>query len=191
MMYLYLDTETCDYSTPDEPSLPVEVAACLGDEARVYTAFSFIVRQDAWQGTRLNPVAQRCIDIHGIDAERAQRHGVGPDTVINLLRHMAMQAEQIVAHNVEFDLTVMNHACAVQTVPPIAWPPAYCTMRESAAMVGMRSGGPHNIGGFKAPRLSEAYAFFAGKPLQNSHTGLADVFACRLVHRGIMQRLAE
>jgi DNA polymerase-3 subunit epsilon len=186
-LFLYFDTETSDYSTPDAPSLPVELAAVLGDEDRVVATLAVVLSQTQWPGVRENPVAERVISIHGISPRMCAVYGEAPIIVLEMFRRMVAKAQAVVAHNVEFDLSVMNGAFAAMQLPGVAWPPAHCTMRASAPVVRIPSGGRYAIGGYKAPKLAEAYRYFARKDLTNAHNALTDVYACRLVHRGLLR----
>jgi DNA polymerase-3 subunit epsilon len=186
-LFLYFDTETSDFSDPTNPSLPVEFAAVLGDEERVVATLSVVLSQTQWVGVRVNPIAQRVIDIHGISPRLCADYGEAPVIVLEMFRRMVAKAHTVVAHNVDFDLVVMNHAFATMQLPPVAWPRVFCTMRGSAPVLRIPSGGRYAIGGYKAPKLAEAYRYFAKKDLQNAHNALTDVYACRLVHRGLLR----
>ena len=184
---LYLDTETSDYHEAHSPSLPVQIAAILATESRTIATVSCILNQRQWQGIRINPIADRVVNIHGITPDIADTYGWPPDLAIGRLRHMLNKAASVVAHNIEFDLSVMDHACGVQKIPRLCWPERFCTMRESAGVLRIPSGGRYSIGGWKAPKLTEAYRWFAKKEMVSNHDALHDVFACRLVHRGILR----
>jgi DNA polymerase-3 subunit epsilon len=168
----------------------VQVAAILATENRVVTTLSCIISQRHWQGIRQNPIAQRVIDLHGITPEVCDAYGWPPDFIIGRFRQMLSIARVVVAHNIQFDLTVMDHVCGVQRVPRLEWPELFCTMRESAAIVGIPSRGGYSIDGFKAPKLSEAYRHFARKEITNAHDALADAYSCRYVHRSILRHRA-
>jgi DNA polymerase-3 subunit epsilon len=187
---LYFDTETADYHERSSPALPVQVAAILATENRVVTTLSCIISQRHWQGIRQNPIAQRVIDIHGITPEVCDAYGWPPDFIIGRFRQMLSIARVVVAHNIQFDLSVMDNVCDQQQVPKLEWPEQFCTMRESAAIVGIQSRGGYSIGGFKAPKLREAYHHFARKDITNANDALADAYACRFVHRGILKHRA-
>jgi len=184
---LYFDTETSDYHESTSPSLPVQIAAILATEFRTIATISCIVSQRCWQGVKLNPIADRVVSIHGITPEMCDLYGWPPDLVIGRLRCMLERARCVVAHNIGFDLSVMNYACGVQHVPKLSWPEQFCTMRESAGIVRIPSAGRYSIDGWKAPRLAEAYRFFAKKEMSGAHDALGDVYGCRLVHRGILR----
>lgn len=184
---LYFDTETADYSEDNDPALPCEIACVLGTPDRVFATFGMVVSQTHWVGIRENPIVERVVKIHGIDNAMARKHGHSPDILLNQFRWMMDQADQVAAHNISFDVTVMNYAYSKQQLPPLQWKPLYCTMRESAPIIRIPSGGRYAIGGWKAPKLSEAYRYFAKKELVGAHNALADVYACRLVHKGIVQ----
>lgn len=189
-MFLYLDTETADYHEPGAPALPVELAFVLGDEERVVASLGVVLSQTQWPGIRENPIAERVISIHGITPRMCADHGEAPIIVLEMFRRMLARASMVVAHNIEFDFGVMNHAFATMQLPGVAWPPLYCTMRASAPVLRIPSGGRYAVGGHKAPKLAEAYHYFTKKDLANAHNALTDVYACRLVHRGLL-RLAK
>lgn len=190
--FLYFDTETSDYSEPDRPALPVEIAFLLANEDRVWGAHSSIIKQSHWVGMKHdNPIAERVVKIHGITEKIAAMFGDAPDPVLHLFRRMLACADAVVAHNIAFDLIVMNHAAQTQQLPGLPWPQSICTMRGSATITKIPSGGRWAIEGFKAPKLSEAYAHFSGREMRDAHSGLADVFACRLVHRGMLAHEAK
>lgn len=185
---LYFDTETCDYSEDDAPSLPCELAFVLADEERTYASIGVIIDQTHWVGIRgANPIAERVWRKHGVTPERASAYGVAPDVILNIFRLYSDLADVVVAHNISFDVNVMNHAFRTQQLPPVSWPRQYCTMRESAAILKLPAFGRFRINGYKAPRLGEAYKHFTTRELQNAHNALNDVFACKLVHKGILR----
>jgi DNA polymerase-3 subunit epsilon len=183
---LYIDTETSDYHSEGDPSLPVQIACILALEGRVVSTLSCIIGQRAWQGIRLNPIADRVISIHGITPQVCDSYGWPPDLVLNRIRIMCEIAQTVVAHSIEFDLGVLDHSYSVQRLPPVQWPTRFCTMRESAPIMRMPGYGKNVIQGWKAPRLAEAYRFFAKKEMTNAHDALADTYASRLIHRGIL-----
>ena len=187
MRYFYFDTETTDYSTDAQPALPVEVALLVADEERVYTVLSSIIDQRSWTDIRRNSITERVVRIHGIDDHVADTFGEPAEIILQQFRRILSTADYMVGHNIEFDLTVMTHAFKTQRLPVPHFPPAICTMRESAPIIKMPATGRYSINGYKAPKLSEAYRWFSGKELQGAHGALNDTYGSRLVHRGIMR----
>lgn len=191
-MWLYMDTETSDYSERDNPALPVQIAMLVATEERVVCTCAALLSQRDWVGIRHNVirVEKPGIQAHGITDEMCDRFGVHPQLVLNWMSRWIPQCVGVVAHNVEFDVTVMNHAYTGLGLPVPVWPEQICTMRESARILRIPSGGKYAIDGWKAPKLTEAYRYFARRDMTNNHDALHDVYACRLVHRGIMQHRA-
>ena len=191
--YLYFDTETSDYhEPPGSPSLPCEIAAILADEDRVYSTLSFVIDQSKWIGIRLNQITERVIKIHGITNEIAAKFGQPPDIILNQFRSLLSKADAVVAHNIVFDIGVMDHVMTVQELPQLAWPDQICTMRLSAPIVGIPSKSEWAIDGtWKPPKLSEAYKHFAGREMSGAHNALVDAYGCKLVHKGCLRHAAE
>jgi len=186
--HLYFDTETSDYYEDTAPALPVEIAFLLERGDRILAVFSTTLDQAGWHEIRWNPIAQRVIDKHGVDESMSRRYGLAPEVVLNIFRKVTSVADVVVGHNISFDLKVIDWAFSVQCLPPLVWPEAkFCTMRESAEMVGIPSGGRYAINGYKAPKLEEAYRHFTGRELGNAaHRAMGDVYATRAVHRHIL-----
>jgi DNA polymerase III subunit epsilon len=183
---LYIDTETSDYHEENSPSLPVQVAAILAGENRILATLCCLISQRMWQGIRLNPIAQRVTDIHQITPDMCDAFGWPPDLVIGRLRQMAERAAVVVAHNCVFDVSVLRHMCSVQRVPPVEFTSEFCTMVESSDICRLPSRGRYDVRGYKAPKLAEAYRFFAKREMTGAHDALYDVMACRTVYRGIL-----
>jgi len=196
MISLYIDTESSDYvingTSLTDPGQPLicQVAAVLSyTQGRVISTLSAIISQTKWVGIRKNLITERCTAKHGVTDEMCERFGEAPDTILHMLSRWVGYADRVVAHNIQFDIGMIERACNQQQLPPPVWPEEYCTMINAAKVMKIPSGGSHTIDGYKAPKLTEAYQFFTKKPLVNNHDALADVYACRYVHRGILKTL--
>ena len=190
-MRLYLDTEITDYynfqEKWDHKSQPAcsQVAAVLEtDGGKTVAAVSAILAQHQWTNrsgrVRIDP---RITELCGIDDELVEMCGQAPQLVYNQLRLMWSAATLIVGHNISFDLGIIRRFAADLGEPQPILPESYCTMDNSAKMVGI----PGARGGFKRPKLAEAYHWATGKRLQGAHDALADVYGCRQVYRGIQR----
>lgn len=191
---LYIDTETCGFVDNSRPILGphqpmvLQVGAVLSyTNGRTIGTLSTMIRQDCWVG-RKGEVTQRATDLHGMTIEDANTYGEAPDHVFHILRRWARVARWVVAHNIEFDLAILDNAVSQQNLPAIAWPSQFCTMVESASILQLPlEGNKWSIGPWRAPKLGMAYRHFAKKDLVNGHDALQDVYAVRLVHRGILK----
>lgn len=186
---LYFDTETADYSTDDAPALPVQLAAILATEERVVCTLSALIDTRSWERIRSVRIAteRSGIAAHGVTNEMAEQWGWASELVLNRLRAMISCAALVVAHNIDFDVRVIDHALSTNKSPPMDWPEQFCTMRESAMICRLPGRGRHDIGGWKPPKLVEAYHYFTKRQMVGNHDALADTYACRQVHRGILQ----
>jgi len=184
-LVLGVDTETTGLPARGEvitsPSYPylVEMAAILfdTDTEREVAMFSFIIRPDGWT------IPSAASEIHGITQEMATARGVPTAVAIAAYTNLRAVSDEIIGHNVEFDLgmiaaqihrlgRVPAHpgpgavACTVALGTPICRIPA--TERMVAAGYGDQ---------FKRPNLSELHQYLFGEPFDGAHSALADVRA--------------
>jgi DNA polymerase III epsilon subunit-like protein len=187
-MKLFFDTETTGLPIKDlpigHPTQPyiVQLAAILVSENN---------KEVCALNTLINNGIQCIIPpdatkVHGITTEFACRNGIAPTKAISLLSEMICNANRLIGHNIEFDITLFNIACCKIGMPVLTeiYNPTryeiYCTMKRSTNIVGI----PHNHGGGnKYPKLTEAYRFAFGEDFDNAHDAMADVRATmRLYH---------
>jgi len=181
-MILVFDTETTGFPKrmdPDNQSVQphiVELACAWFDvsdsgEKQWYGSFSSLVRPQGWE------IPQAAIDIHGITNEIAQQGGLPISEVMGCLLGMMRKADLVAAHNISFDLSMLDIECSRLDYPKVYLEKSmFCTMKESTNIVKL----PPNPGfsGHKWPNLGEAYQFFTGRQLQESHRAMSDVQAC-------------
>jgi DNA polymerase-3 subunit epsilon len=197
---LFYDTETTGlplFKDPsDHPGQPhiVQLAALLVDpESReTIASMDVIVRPDGWT------IPEEVAAVHGITTEIAEAVGItekqAVETFIELWRGPGRTR---IGHNEQFDARIVRIALKrfVDTpgeVLPMSdeWKgaPAECTARMSTPICALpptekmvRAG----FNKFKTPNLGEAYRHFTGRELQNAHSAMADVRACRDVYFAI------
>jgi DNA polymerase III subunit epsilon len=184
MNILFFDTETTGF--PDD-RLPVEhddqpyvvqLAAMLcRDDGDVLGSFSVIVNNGV-------PIPAKVTEIHGIDAPMALEFGVMPRTALGLFNHFSSRAGLFVAHNIKFDwhLMAIMQARGANAMP--AHGNRFCTMETAAPVVNLPPSERMIAAGInkpKAPKLSEAVAFFFGEELDGAHDAMVDVNACARV----------
>ena len=186
-MRLFFDTETSgmvDFRSGPGENQPVPVQAAFYLETlsgNVVRVASFLIDPGSW-GSRVpwDPDAER---VHGIPREVASSYGIPAQEFANTVRWLVGLSTVTIAHNVEFDLRVVNYAMARLNLPRIEWPASYCTMLRSVQHVRKPV---RRSGEFGWPKLGEAYRHFVGKELSGAHDALVDVYACRAVYRGIV-----
>lgn len=196
-MILVIDAETTglvdERMPPDHPSQPwlVSLSAELCDEdGSVLMAFSFIVKP----GPGVS-IPKAATDVHGITNEMAEALGLKPRTALAAFMAFSSRAELVVAHNIRFDMAVIEIARKreygpsgyVELVLPL-----FCTMEAAAPIMNltptaaMKATASYNTKP-KAPKLAEAYKFFTREELKDAHDSRADVAACRRVYFAIKE----
>ncbi len=187
-MILVFDTETTglpDFRMPldwdGQPHL-VQLAALLVDEDGTERAgLNLIVEPDGYE------IPEATSNVHGITTELAKRWGVPLSAAVWPFVCMRSQARLIVAHNIKFDLAVME--AAIFRLPKRNFHPGpserFCTMERSAPIVNLPPTDRMRAAGIdkpKPPRLEEAYRHFFGEELVGAHDALADVRACLRIY---------
>lgn len=191
---LFYDTETTglpDFKAPSEaPHQPhiVQLAALLVDPETRETIASMdvIVRPDCWT------IPADVAAVHGITTERAITVGVSESIALGLFMDLWHAADFRVGHNESFDARIIRIAqhrfecgeldvwkegraeCTARLATPI------CALPPTEKMKAARRF--HH----KTPNLSEAYRHFTGRELENAHSAMADVLACRDVYFNII-----
>jgi DNA polymerase-3 subunit epsilon len=178
MIVLFFDTETTGFPNPKNPPEIVQIGAILQDTEtmRILGEVNLIVKAEG-------PIPQVCADIHGITDELSARHGVRSDVADNMFALLAAQADLVVAHNIKFDLAIINGRWRISG-PILATKEQYCTMLKSTDIVGLA--GSH-AGGNKWPKMTEAYKHFFGEVFDGAHDAMADVRACRDVFHKLQE----
>ena len=135
-------------------------------------------------GVDSEPVA---LETHKITREMTNTFGITAKNALDQFMDNIRKAKRVIGHNVQFDIRIMRimaarHEMADELKAIIDTKEVICTMNKSKPIVKcpptekMVASGR---GGFKAPKLSEAYLHFTGNELEGAHDALVDVDACR------------
>lgn len=177
MKTVIIDTETTDmwkFKLPmDHPSQPrvCQIAALFYDGERPVGAANFLIRVEC----DINPEAAA---VHGWDRDCCHRHGLRIDTALGVIASVANGADELVAHNVDFDSRVLMREYAIIGKDyPFRDKPHLCTMKRATDLC--RIPGSR---GYKWPKLAEAYDILLGRKISRAHDALADVQACAEIH---------
>lgn len=128
---------------------------------------NYIIKPQGWE------IPEDSTRIHGIDIEMANEAGKDLREVI--VEFLDEQYDALVAHNLEFDISVVVNAVLWDLklqFPPIRGK-RFCTMNISRSICKL----PGNYGKYKSPKLKELYFCAFGKyPDENQlHNSLYDV----------------
>lgn len=147
------------------------------------------IKPDGWT---ISPEAQKK---NGITLETCQEQGESIDFVLYQLLQKVIEADYIVAHNIDFDRAVLgSEALRAGFVDHFVGKELICTMKESTDYCSIGNG---RDGRYKWPKLSELYCIlFPLEEIEHEHDALADTLACgrcffELVGRGVISIATE
>jgi DNA polymerase III subunit epsilon len=196
-MILFFDSETTnlpEWKLPsDDPCQPhlIQLAALLTDnDGNEVNRLSTIVKPG--EGAVMGVEAFKA---HGITLDHAREVGMPPVDAVRSFVEMARQADEIVGHNVSFDIRIMRIAAARHL--GFKWQntlPTFCTMKRSQAIVDLPPTEAMiraNRNWPKPPKLVECMEHFFGEGLDGAHDALVDVTACKRVYFHLKSMQAE
>lgn len=185
---LFFDTETTGFALPkrpaDDPKQPhtVQLAAQLVTPAGIIMGgFSTIIALP--EGVE---VPEKPASIHGISTETANTYGTTKARALQMFEHLLKRADKVVAHNKDFDLTMLRvEAARVRPQFSFDGKKQICTMEAAKPIMNLPPTPKMRAAGFsgpKAPRLEECIKHFFGEELIGAHDAMIDVEACRRVY---------
>lgn len=198
---LFYDTETTglpDFKAPSEAAHQphiVQLAALLVDldTRQTIQSMDVIVRPHGWT------IPDEVAAVHGITTEHAADVGIPERLAVEMFMDLWNNRNRV-AHNEQFDARILRialmrhqgnifHSPSGKSVPDI-WKEgrAECTARMATPICALPPTDKMKaVGRFhhKTPNLGEAYRHFTGNDLQNAHSAMADVLACRDVYFAI------
>ena len=198
---LFYDTETTglpDFKAPSEAAHQphiVQLAALLVDldTRQTIQSMDVIVRPHGWT------IPDEVAAVHGITTEHAADVGIPERLAVEMFMDLWNNRNRV-AHNEQFDarilrIALMRHQGNIFNSPsgksvPDIWKEgrAECTARMATPICALPPTDKMKaVGRFhhKTPNLGEAYRHFTGNDLQNAHSAMADVLACRDVYFAI------
>lgn len=188
MNTLFFDTETTgkyDWKLPpDHPSQPhlVQLAAVLLDnEGKERAGLNLLVKPEGFS------ISQEVTAIHGISEDIANSCGVSIKNVAYLFNALCYQADLLVAHNIDFDRSIMLSVFIRNQIGHrLNKMNRYCTMKSATPIVKAVRPGVTGDHAFKWPSLTECMAFFFQEDFSSqAHNALADVVACSRVYQAL------
>ena len=184
---LFFDTETTglpDFKAPSESAHQphiVQLAALLVDmdTRETIQSMDVICRPDGWT------IPDEVAAVHGITTEHAAEVGIPEHLAVSMFMEL-WAGRARVAHNEQFDARIVRIALMRFHSEEAAdiWKsgPTECTARLATPICALPPTEKMKaVGRFhhKTPNLGEAYRHFTGKELENAHSAMADVMACR------------
>lgn len=181
-LIMVFDTETtgksdfkASYNAPQQPNL-VQLGYKVYDrDANVIFEIGHLVNSTTmkeWNG--IEPEAEA---IHKVSQQSIEKYGTSIEGTFKAFSSWAKRCNLFVAHNAPFDVNVMQCFAFRQGASPDLFSHGniFCTMNNTTNICKIPNVGR---GGFKWPKLDEAYRFFINeKGFGNAHNALADVNA--------------
>ena len=178
-MILFIDTET--NNLPDKlakndmekwPRIVQMAWALYSNDGKLLSSQNFIIYPLDFV------ISDETAKIHGISEEIAREKGVLLKKVLSRLNDDISKIDTIVAHNLDFDLPVIQtefKRCKIEN--ELNEKHTFCTMKSDIiiAYVGIPS---IYCDGFKWPSLSELHTKLFGVDFMGGHDASADVEAC-------------
>jgi len=174
-MILTVDTETTGkwvfgrpITAPEQPRI-VQLGAILADlSGKIKGELNLLIKPAGWT------IPAEATAIHGITTEDCEKYGIEIRSALGLFNMWIRYAPLLVAHNIDFDVNMVNSEVAKLGKSPILdGVQKYCTMKNSTNIVKIPS--PR---GYKWPKLQETHKFLFNEDFEGAHDAMADVRAC-------------
>jgi DNA polymerase-3 subunit epsilon len=178
MRILFFDTETTGLPKFRQPARKgpnnwphlVSISWVILDNYIKQKQVYHIVKPEGWI------IPQDSVNIHGITTQTAINNGASLTDILH--EFMNERCDLIVAHNLDFDKNVIEHACLWDAkLPCYEWSKQrmFCTMEASTPMCKLPS--TYGKKQYKSPKLSELYEYVMKRPVSTSvtlHNSLQD-----------------
>ena len=182
--YLVIDTETSglfDFSKPADAEGQPRMASCaliyLDEELAIESSNYFLIAPEGWE---LNPESEAA-KVNGLTMERLLADGVPVKHVLDIYSNDIAEGRVIVAFNAQYDTKVMRAELRSAGMPDLfAETPNICVMR---GLVDICKIPKAKGGGYKLPKLTEAYLKLFGREFDGAHNALNDANACAALFR--------
>lgn len=188
-MILFFDTETTGLPDsrmpPDHECQPylVQLAMLLTENDGTERASVSVIINNP-----LVDIPAGASRVHGITNEIADRAGLFNARVVALWDEFAERSDLIVAHNIKFDMAIMETAwlrVKSNRKPSLDQSHGnrarFCTMDAATPIVNLPPTERMLAAGFtkpKPPKLEECISHFFGEQLSGAHDAMVDVRAC-------------
>lgn len=192
MKYLFFDVETnglpIDYKASytdvnNWPRVIMLAWSLRNDDGSIVRQASHLITPDGWQ----MPTDKFWVD-NGYTQEENEANGVPITFALDEFKEAKMEADVLVAHNLNFDHRIVWAEFIRAEKEPKTGMTKICTMMKSSNYCKIPG---KNGKGYKWPKLEELYRHLFEKEMEGAHDAFADVAACaecffELVKRGVI-----
>ena len=182
MNLLFFDTETtglwnkrlpCGHE--GQPRI-AQIAALLedSDTREEIMRIDLIIYRD-------QPIPVESSRIHGTTTEKSQAIGLGENAAMDVFCDMVAASDLLVAHNIEFDVNVVNNAARIMSGNPrlnvFEGKEQFCTMQAATPVCKFPN--KNGFQGYGWPKLELAIPHLLGRQPTAAHRAIGDVIDCR------------
>lgn len=191
-MTLYFDTETsgkADFKASPlalhQPRI-VQLGAVLEDnDGKEVSSINLIATPDGFE------IPEEASAIHGITQMQAVLFGISIRRMMLLFKEFWAMADRVVAHNIDFDLFMLDIEFSRLGMPKYGDPKdIFCTMKLMTPICKLpktyKSRDPDDP--YKWPNMQEAHLHATGANFDGGHDAMADVRACGRVFRWLIEQ---
>ncbi len=180
-MILFFDTETnglwrrdLNPNHEDQPRLVSLAFQVTDDNEKVIAQYSSRIEPKNVSYPEFK-IPKEAAAIHGISTKEAQETGISLTHALAVFTFFSSKCHTIVAHNLSFDLQIIQRE--VDMLKYIWKKPdnLHCTMMTSKDEMKLEG----KFEDYKFPKLQECFDHFFHKGVQNYHDALLDVQLCR------------
>lgn len=175
-MYLFFDTETTGFVSKNRPyndpkqARCCQLAAILTDrDGAELVVLNSLIKPDGWEIPEMLTK-----EVHGISTADCVARGRPMPEVLGEFSSMLGRAKKCIAHNYDYDHSIME--IEAFNCPSFSWnpPSSFCTMKFTTDLCKI----PKARGsGYKWPKLQEIHKFLFGVEFEGAHDALADIKA--------------
>ncbi len=174
--FLVIDTETTglfDFARPadgdGQPRLASVAMLFCDEQWKLEHEWFSLVRPDGWE----MPAAAEAIN--GLSTERLRREGVSVAVPLAIYAGAVGHGRTVVAYNVQYDLKIMRGALRrAGKLDLYGQTPSLCIMEAMTEVCAI----PSPRGGYKWPKLVQAYSHWFDRQHEGAHGALEDARAC-------------
>lgn len=155
----------------------VQIAWALVEDGAIVDREAFIIQPDGYT------IPAAATQIHGIRQEYALAQGVPIATALDALQKAFVKCDSVIAHNIHFDLGIVESEALREKFPITIPPKRICTVHLGRQYLQRAKG--IKKGGF--PTLGMLYESLLGFTYSGQHNAVNDVTACFHVYKKLFQ----
>lgn len=153
----------------------------FNDSEKLILSEAYIIKPDGFT------IPKASINVHGISQQKAENHGVEGSLVFNRISDLLRQTDNVVAHNLNFDQTVLQAEFLRYGIDDTFQHPKHICTKVSGTKLCKLPGKY----GYKWPSLAELSQHLFGEAFEEKHEALYDAEAAAKCYFEMKKRGAK